>query len=226
MNTLLSFPRPRPSQTAMTLCMLACLAASPLMAETRYIKPTLEISLRQTQGNSAKVLANMPVGTQVELVQEGNEWSLVRLQDATEGWVRSRFLSPSPILPSDVFKSGPEGQPVIDLHAKIKELSEENSRQRKELAVCTTERSTLADKYQTLAADPNSVQQTKTSLGEAQRQIDELQSKLAAAQIENTVLKKNESIKWFLTGTSVLIFGWIAGRLSSSSRKKKSSLLS
>jgi len=65
----------------------------------------------------------------------------------------------------------------------------------------------------------------KTSLGEAQQQIEELQAKLATAQIENTVLKKNESIKWFLVGSSVLVLGWLIGRLTSSTRKKRPSLL-
>ena len=227
MNTLLSIHPQRPTaRVALSLlAALVCFTASPVRAESRYVKPTLEIAVRQTQSNTGKIIANVPLGTQVELIQGEKEWSLIRLQNAAEGWVRSRYLSTSPILPSDILKSSLEGQPV-DPQTKARDLNEENSRLRKEMAVCATERSTLADKYQTLVSDSDNVMHTKTSLGEAQRQVEELQAKLATVQIENTVLKKNESIKWFLVGSSVLLFGWFIGRVSNGQRKKKSSLLS
>jgi len=224
MNTTLSSSQ-RPERTLMIpLLLLGCLTVSPVMAETRYIKPSLEIPIRRVQDNTSKVVANVPLGASVELVKGEREWSLVRLPNGSEGWVRSRFLSSSPILPTGNLKGGPDGA-TTDISARFKELGDESGRLRKELAACTTDRSTLADKYQTLVGDPNSALHAKTSLGEAQQQIEELQAKLATAQIENTVLKKNESIKWFLVGSSVLVLGWLIGRLTSSTRKKRPSLL-
>ena len=224
MNTnTLSFCH-RPVRTAISMLLLGCLAASPVLAETRYIKPSLDVTIRQGQANTSKTVANVPIGTPVELVKGEKEWSLVRLPNAGEGWVRSRFLSSTPILPVSNLKGVGEGAPV-DISIRFKDLADENGRIRKELAACTTDRSTLADKYQTLAGDPNSVLHAKTSLGEAQQQIEELQAKLATAQIENTVLRKNESIKWFLVGTGVLLLGGLIGRLTSSTRKKRPSLI-
>ncbi len=214
----------RPMRTTLSMLLLGCLAATPVLAETRYVKPSLDVTIRQKQDNTSKTLANLPIGTAVELVKGDKEWSLVRLPNAGEGWVRSRFLSSSPFLPVSNLKGGTEGAPV-DIPTRFKELNDENVRLRKEFATCTTDRSTLADKYQTLASDPNGVLHAKTSLGEAQQQIEELQAKLATAQIENTVLRKNESIKWFLVGSSVLLLGWLVGRLTSSTRKKKPSLI-
>ncbi len=225
MNMLL-FSYQRPACTTLTLLLLGCLTASPLMAETRYIKPSLEVSLRQTQSNTSKILAVVPLGVPVELIQGGKEWSLVRLENATEGWVHSRYLSSAPLLPATSFKGEPGSDTTfIDIQAHFKELTAENSRLKTELAVCATDRSTLADKYQTMANDPNSALHAKTSLGEAQRQVEELQKNLTAAQIDNTVLEKNESIKWFLVGSGVLLLGWLIGRLTANGRKKKSSLL-
>lgn len=223
MNTTLSCCH-RPVCTILSLFLLGGLAAAPVLAETRYIKPSLDVTIRQGQANTSKTVANVPIGTPVELVKGEKEWSLVRLPNAGEGWVRSRFLSSTPILPVSNLKGAGEGAPV-DISIRFKELYDDNGRIRKELAACTTDRSTLADKYQTLAGDPNSVLHAKTSLGEAQQQIEELQAKLATAQIENTVLRKNESIKWFLVGTSVLLLGWLIGRLTSSTRKKRPSLI-
>jgi SH3 domain protein len=223
MDTTPSSCRHRSART-FSLLLLGCLAATPAWAETRYIKPSLDVVIRQEQNNTSKTVATLPIGTSVELVQATKEWSLIRLPNATEGWVRSRFLSPSPILPPGNLKGAPEGSPP-DIPVRFKELSDENGRLRKDLATCTTDRNTLADKYQTLVGDPNSVLHAKTSLGEAQRQIEELQTKLAAAQIENTVLQKNESIKWFLVGSTVLVIGLLIGRFTGNNRKKRPSLL-
>ena len=195
-------------------------------AEILYIKPSLEVLMRKNQGDNARIVATVPMGTAVELLQGGKEWSRVRLQNGTEGWVRSRFLGSSPLIPVASFKPGvgPDGT-AIDPQTRIRDLAEENSRMRQELAACTTDRSTLADKYQSLAADPNSSLYAKTHLGEAQKQIEELRQQLAAAQIESTVLRKNQSIKWFFTGSIVLLLGWLIGRLTGNGRKKRPSLL-
>ena len=53
----------------------------------------------KNQGDSARVTARVPMGTAVDLIQGGKEWSHIRLQDGTQGWVRSRFLGSSPIIP-------------------------------------------------------------------------------------------------------------------------------
>jgi len=48
---------------------------------------------------------------------------------------------------------------------------------------------------------------------------------MAALQEENYTLTKDNSINWFLAGGGVLLVGMFIGRLSSASRKRKSSLL-
>ncbi len=224
MTQLPSFFCRRTTPAALFLLLPVCLTVSTVQAETRYIKPTLEVAMRQARDNNAKLVANVPLGIKVELVEGDRDWSFIRLANEAEGWVRSRYLSAAPLEPGEVFKAVQMGD-TVDHQARARELHEETGRLRKELAACTTERSTLADKYQTLTADPNNPIHTKTALEESQRQVQDLQAKLATAQIEITVLKKNESIKWFLVGSGVLLFGWLLGKLGNGGRKKKPSLL-
>ncbi|ADW18458.1 protein of unknown function DUF1058 [Desulfobulbus propionicus DSM 2032] len=222
MTTLFS----RPRLAILALPLFCALAAASARADILYIKPSLEVLMRKNQGDNARVVARLPMGTAVNLIQGGKEWSHIRLQDGTQGWVRSRFLGSSPIIPVANIKPGvgPDGK-VNDVQSRFVDLAEENGRLRKELAVCVTDRSTLADKYQTLIDDPDGAHNAKTSLGEAQRQIADLQQQLTAAQIECTVLRKNQSIKWFFTGSIVLLLGWLIGRLSGNGKKKRPSLL-
>ena len=225
MTTLFFLRARRTVPAALALLLPAWVGVAAVQAETRYIKPNREVALRQARENNAKLVANVPLGMKVELVEGDRDWSFIRLANEAEGWVRSRYLSVAPLDPGEVFKAAQAGE-AVDHQARARELNEENSRLRKELAICTTERSTLADKYQTLTADPHNPIHAKTALEEAQRQVEDLQDKLAAAQIEITVLKKNESIKWFLAGGGILLLGWLLGKLGNGGRKKKTSLLS
>lgn len=199
---------------------------TPVYAEILYIKPSLEVFMRKNQGDNARIVATVPMGTAVDLLQGGKEWSRIRLQDGRTGWVRSRFLGTSPLIPVVNIKPGvgPDGS-VIDPQARFRDIVNENDRLRKELTSCATDRSTLADKYQALAADPNSTLYTQTHLGEARKEIEELRNKLTAAEIEVTVLRKNQSIKWFFTGSLVILLGWLLGKMTGNGKKKHSSLL-
>lgn len=219
-------PYQRPAFAALTLLLLGCLTTPPVMAETRYVKPSLVITMRQGKTNTSRLVTTVSLGTPVELVRGEKDWSYIRLQNGVEGWVRSRYLSDTPILPPNTLKNEADSKTApLDIPMRLKELTEENNRLKEEIVICTTDRATLADKYHTLTEEPEGVLQVKTSLSDAQQQIKALQAQLATVQIENTVLKKNESIKWFVTGSSVLLIGWLIGRLTSNSRKKKPSLL-
>ncbi|MCL2458069.1 MAG: SH3 domain-containing protein [Desulfobulbus sp.] len=182
--------------------------------------------MRKNPGDDARIVATVPMGTAVALVQGGKEWARVRMQDGTEGWVRSRFLGSSPLIPVANIKPGlgPDGTGT-DPMGRFRDIATDNERLRKELAACTTDRSTLADKYLTMVADPASGLQAKNSLSEAQKQIEALRQQLTEAQIECTVLQKNRSISWFFTGALVLLLGWMIGRMGANGRKKKPSLL-
>ncbi|MCL1980716.1 MAG: SH3 domain-containing protein [Proteobacteria bacterium] len=214
-----------PVAALLTLLLIGWIAV-PVHAEILYIKPSLEVLMRKSPGDDARIVATVPMGTAVQLIQGGKEWARVRMQDGTEGWVRSRFLGSSPLIPVASIKPGlgPDGT-VTDPMGRFRDIAADNERMRKELAACTTDRSTLADKYQALVADPASGIHAKNNLSEAQRQVEDLRQQLTEAQIECTVLKKNRSISWFFTGALVLLLGWMIGRLSANGRKKKPSLL-
>ena len=219
----------RPLRTLRTVsCALLLLATQTTQAaDILYIKPSLEVLMRKGKADNARIIATIPMGTAVELVQSSKDWSHIRLQDGTQGWVRSRFLGSSPVIPMANIRPGinAEGK-VNDIQGRFVDLAEENGQLRKELAACAADRSTLADKYQTLTGDPTSPARAKTELDEAKRQVVELQQQLTAAQIECTVLKKNESIKWFFTGSLVVLLGWLIGRVGKGGKKQSSSLLS
>lgn len=224
MNFVVSFHKRRPFQaTCLTILLIASAAQA---AETRFIKPRLEVPVHTGQSDKTTAIAVLPMGTAVELVEEGKTWSRITMGNGTKGWVRTRYLDPVPMVKTaDIYLDvGKDGQ-IVNHAAVATNLKEENQGLKKELAACTTDRSTLADKYQSLVGDPTSALHARTELRAAKERIETLQQQLSEIQIENTVLRKNQSIRWFFTGSMVLLMGWIMGRINRSNKKRRSSSL-
>lgn len=212
------------------LILLAPPQALPQAPGVRYAKPGLTIPVRQDSRNNAEIKAWLPMDVQVSLLRQDGDWARIRLANGTEGWVRSRDLGEKPVLPPELLKPKEGGRkdipPIQNIQNQFRQMEGDNKHLTQELETCSTELKGLRSRHDALIADPNSMYQLKKSLTAAELQISELQKQLEAAQIENEVLKKNETIKWFLAGGGVLLLGWLIGRLSAASgRKKKSSLL-
>lgn len=64
-------------------------------AQTVYVSDEFEITLRTGPGNDHKIISMPKSGNAMEILQKGEEWSRVRLPDGKEGWVLSRYISPT-----------------------------------------------------------------------------------------------------------------------------------
>ena len=62
-------------------------------AETNYIINDIKVNVRTGAGTSYNIIAMINAGVPVELVEHGDEWSQIRLQNKREGWVLTRFLT-------------------------------------------------------------------------------------------------------------------------------------
>ena len=206
------------------------LAAVQLSAQTLYIQPASEVPLRRGQGTEYKITAIISDGTPVNLLEEQEGWSRVKLEDGKEGWILTRYLSATPPLTTRIELLEQEKQTLVAeveaLKQQLGEVTDAHDMAAADLSSCIGERTDLRDRYQTLERDTADVVQTKKDLERALEEIEVLKSSYDELKIANSVLKKNESIKWFLAGTGVLLAGWILGRFSQRAKKRKPSLLS
>jgi SH3 domain protein len=65
----------------------------------------------------------------------------------------------------------------------------------------------------------------KEDMLQATKENELLVQQMASLKEENSKLNKDKSINWFLAGGGVLLVGMSIGRLTSKSRKRKSSLM-
>lgn len=204
--------------------------AASVSAQTLYVQPSSEVPVRRGQGTDYKITAIVSDGTAVTMLGEKEGWAKVRLKNGKQGWILKRYLSKSPPLSTQIAGLTAEKQQLMDtigeLQNKYDGVTEAHNRSASELSTCIVERTDLQDKYLTLERDTMEVVQTKEALLRAEKEIETLKRNYDELKIANSVLKKNESIKWFLAGTGVLLVGWIMGKFARRSPKKKSSLLS
>ncbi|HBI14852.1 MAG TPA: TIGR04211 family SH3 domain-containing protein [Desulfobulbaceae bacterium] len=216
------------SRTMLLLLAILLPCGSPASAATWYVKPSAEVPVRSGQGAEFKILAVVPDGMAVEILEEVDPWARIRTPGGTEGWLLKRYLTSETPLSTAVATLQTEKSRLEEtsgeLSRKYNELSATQARNEKELEACRAERDKALNDYETLRQDNADVIGLQKRFAENTRELQETREKLAALELANTGRKRNSSIMWFLAGGLVLLSGWFLGILSSRSRKRKSTL--
>jgi len=211
----------------LTLLFFIC-SGGAVMAATRYVKPSAEIPIRSGQGTEYKILVVVPDGMKVEIVEENDPWALVRTPGGTEGWMLKRYLTDEPPLSEVVASLEAQKTNLMESEAEVRrkydELVATYSRNEEELNTCILERDETNNRYLELQQDTADVIKIKNDLESRSQELQAARKQLSAVQEENSQLKRNSSIRWFLAGGGVLFIGILLGLLSCRSRRRKSTL--
>lgn len=213
---------------------------SLLRAESQYVIPTAEIPLRRGQGIDYKIVALVSDGTRVEVVERGESYSLVRLDNDKEGWILTRFLSDKPPLTQVVDQLTRENEALKlqqeqsqeklavqeqQSSQKLEELSQTLEETEQSLRATQTEKAALAASFEKLRKDTANVIEIKQELTDVTAENKSIKEKLTVLARENEKLINDERVSWFLAGGGVLLLGIIIGKITSRSRKRKPSLM-
>ncbi len=211
--------------------LLLCLVSSDLLlAEEWYVKPTTEVLLRRGQGTDFKIDAVISDGTKVSLIEVDGDWAKIQLANGREGWTLRRYLSDAKPLKDQVIEleeSKVELQEELaGINVHLSELIEVNSRAEESLAGCTVELDSVSSDFQQLQQDTADVVQTKELLASTEVKLSGLSNRLISMELENEEMKKNSSMRWFLTGSGVMLAGLFLGLLFGRRSKKRYGSLS
>ena len=197
-------------------------------AETMYVSDTLKVTVRSGPGTEYKILDIAESGDRVEILETGEDWTLVRLANGKEGYVTTRYLVPDPTYAIR----------FDQLQAKHKSLTqqaaallEENTRLREEnkqlsSVLDDTEKSLkkLDDAYQQLKAGSAEFLTLKTKYQKVSEQLASQTQKASRLDKELSKVELNQYIKWFLAGSGVLLVGFIVGFSARRGRRRPSLL--
>ncbi len=211
-------------RTAVLAVLLA--VAGIAVAETRYVDDRLMITLRTGQGNAYQILRTLPSGTPMELLETGDTYSKVRLQDGTEGWVLSQYLTDQPVARDQLAQAQQKLERLQsenqDLKKNLNELKSEKrsvESEHKQLSTTADKLQKELDRMKDVAARPMELDKQNQEMRQRLQEL-ELQSRMLKE--ENTALRDRTNRDWFLAGGGVLFAGLILGLLLPKLRKRSS----
>lgn len=185
------------------------LASQSIFAATKYVTDEFEIMLRTGQSTQHEIRRQIKSGTPLEVLQEGDGYTQVRMQNGVEGWVLSRYLMNTP--------SGRDRLATLEKrHEKLKTkfdqaVAEEKAAMQKEIT-----------RLKDIAKRPLELQRQNAELKAQLESEKERYDKLAK---ESEVLKSPmKDREWFTLGALVvvasMIFGIILTRIPWQRKKK------
>lgn len=196
-----------------TLCLLWMVG--PAQAEHMYISDTIKITLRSGPGTDHKILHMVTIGDPVKRIRAEKDWSLVRVDGETEGWVLNRFLSPE--VPKNVRLRRLEKK-YTALENFSKNPIQENARLKKENLALSSQVTDLEEKLEQLHTDHETLKTEAAdflSLKAAhKRTVDRFSKQTEEFERMDEALseiQKQQIFRWFLSGAGVLLLGFIIG---------------
>lgn len=197
-------------------------------AETMYVSDTMKITFRSGPGNDRKITSLLSTGQRVEVLQPDGDWVLVRLDDGKEGWVLNRYLTPKVPCGIEIESLRNEHRDLNDAASALKEenavLKTDKKELSRNLAATQSELSTVRTRFETLKEESVHFIELKAKYEKATLELSKEKKRADRLDRELNEALERRHIKWFLSGTGVLVLGMILG-VSSKREKRRSSLL-
>lgn len=109
------------------------LLSTPLQAEILYVDDTLYLGFYRSPDGIGKQFTSAPSGTKLTFIERKNNYSLVRTEKGTEGWVKNKFLVDKPPAVVRIKSLEREVLRVEALALEVDRLSEDNAFLRKRM---------------------------------------------------------------------------------------------
>ncbi len=206
---------------------LMCFSANGF-AESMYVTDQLKLTLRSGPSTEHKILAVVESGQKVEILEPGDDWSLVRNAKGKEGYVLTRYLMAEPTHNVRLEKLQRKHKALTQQAAT---LLEENTRFRsenKKLKSALNKNEKTLQKlrldYDKLKAGSAEYLELKEKSKTVSRQLAEQTKRADTLDEELRSVETNQYIKWFLAGSGVLLMGFIVG-FSARRQRRRPSLL-
>ena len=130
-------------RTHPTMLALLLLVGPGAFAETAYISARVEVGLHEERSAHSAILALLPEGTELEVLERDGDAAMVRLDDGREGWIPIEYLSAEASAPAE----------LADLRRRLPELMaalerEQDARREADQRIATSEEelATLRDR--------------------------------------------------------------------------------
>jgi SH3 domain protein len=199
-----------------TAVMIGIAAYSPPgWAETAYIVDSIKVSLRSGPGNDQKSVGVAESGLAVDLVKPGEEWSLVRLGNGTEGYVLTRYLTTAQPARFRLEQLLEKNKTLTSQAAGLLEenirLNAENENLSAAVATGEKELAGLKGEFEVFKKEAADVVALKSRADALAAELEQKKQEIARLESGPLAILENENLYWFLSGAVVLLAGFLTG---------------
>lgn len=196
-------------------------------AETRYITDELTIPLRRGPTNGHKIVnAAVPSGTSLEVLSEDKQagFTEVRMQNGTEGWVQTQYLTSDPIARDKLAAAAKRVETLTSELTNMRQGIKAEQSARNNAEGTSSDLNKQIKQLQTELSDIRRVSANAVATYEENKslkaQTDQLQQTVSAQTSQIQSLKSNELEIWLLTGGGLVALGLAAGVMIKSRPKR------
>ena len=174
------------------------------------------------------MIASLSSGEAVEILEEGDEWTRIRILgsegEEKEGWVLTRYLiTREPWEP----KAERLSKENASLREKLEQLEEQLSEVSQRVLALSRELQEKKENLQqaqsdfaALEAGASDYLSLKEEHQSTQSTLQTAQATIQTLQTENEDLRVSQKIKWFMAGAAALFVGWLMGLIMGKQQKK------
>ena len=195
--------------------------------QTRYVTDRTQVELRRGPSTEFRIERYLVAGDRVEVLEQNEGFSRVKVDQDTEGWIPTASLVAEPIardrLAAAERNLATARERATVLETENRQLTTDLAATRTELTQAQTSQGTasreLAD-IRTASANVVQLREDNTSLRQRLTQRDREVEQLTA---DNARLAGRNSQNWFIVGAAVLLGGIVIGLIAPTLRRKRRS---
>jgi len=215
--------------TARVLIPFLFLLASTVAAQSMFVSDELVITLRTGPSTQNAIVRNLRSGDSMTVLEAdaGDGYTRVRIEDGTEGWVLSRYLSGQASVRNQLATAQRNlteaRERAADLGDQVTALSGELQQTADRLEDTESTNSEIGAELveiRTASADALTLRDQNESL---RRRLNERDEELAELTFETRSLRSSAVREWFVVGAGVLLGGIVLGLVLPTLRRKRRS---
>ena len=206
------------------------LAAVAVYAQTRYVSDNTVVELRRGPSLEFLIIRSLGAGEAVEVLEQDaeNGYSRVRVLDqGTEGWILTRFLTAEPIARERLAVAdrnlATARSRVGELEQEVASLTEQLNSTRQELEQIQASHGEVTTELAGIRTASANVVEIRDQNENLRQRLNDREQDVERLTVKNAALARRSSQNWFIVGAGVLFGGIVIGLIAPSLRRKRRS---
>jgi SH3 domain protein len=204
-----------PIKTSLVFFLIWAAFTVPSIAESKYVDEKFELPLRTGPAGDRKIIALIPAGQQVQIINKDGEWSEVSLPNGRQGFVLDRYLTdrlPSALVLERLQQRHSTLQARSEeLQKRAGELEAENKQLKEILSKTEADLSGLTSEHEVLRQGSEEYLSLREKYEQTVKELIEVRSKAEKFESEVNKLSHREFYDGMLYGGGILVFGLFLG---------------